>query len=229
MCVLYVSRAMTDADLPLEHVTVPPRTDVENPPPGVFVLHGRGANEEDLLPIAQRFPEEFFVVSLRAPDRLMGGYTWYELDLSGGGLQESQPHPEEFRRSIDLVTESITAATNAYPIDPERIGLLGFSQGAITSLSLLLEAPTKYDWVVSLHGHLADSHVDREPDGIEGKPVFLTGGANDQVIPASRVQAAGDRPDELGCAVEGDTYGSAHGIGPDELDDLLVWTERQLD
>ncbi|PSP73489.1 phospholipase [Halobacteriales archaeon QS_3_64_16] len=220
---------MSNATLPLEHVTIEPRTDVEGAFPAVFVLHGRGANEEDLLPIAQRFPEELLVVSLQAPDRLMGGYTWYELDLSGDGLHESQPHPEEFRRSLDLVSESIEEAIDAYPIDPGRVGLLGFSQGAIASLSLLLEAPTKYDWVVSLHGYLADSHVDREPDGIEGKPVFLAGGANDQVIPASRVQTAGDRLDELGCAVEGDTYGSAHGVGPDELDDLLVWIERQLD
>lgn len=49
------------------------------------------------------------------------------------------------------------------------------------------------------------------------------------MIPASRVRAAADRLRELGCAVEGDTYGSAHGIGPDELDDLLAWIERRLD
>jgi phospholipase/carboxylesterase len=228
MCVLYVSRAMTDADLPLEHVTVPPRTDVENPPPGVFVLHGRGANEEDLLPIAQRFPEEFFVVSLRAPDRLMGGYTWYELDLSNGGLHESQPHPEEFRRSLDLVSQSVEEAIDAYGLDPDRVGLLGFSQGAITSLSLLLEAPTRYEWVAALHGYLAESHADREPDGIEGKPVFLAAGSNDEVIPASRAEAATDRLRELGCAVEGGTYGSAHGVGPEELADLIAWIETRL-
>ena len=217
------------ADLPLEHVTIDPRTDIDGPAPAVFVLHGRGANEEDLLPIAQRFPEELLVVSLRAPDRLMGGYTWYELDFSGGGLHESQPDSEGFRRSLDLVTESVEGAIEAYPIDPERVGLLGFSQGAITGLSLLLQIPANYDWAVALHGYLADSHADRRPEGIESKPVFLAGGANDQVIPASRVRAAADRLRELGCAVEGDTYGSAHGIGPDELDDLLAWIERRLD
>ena len=101
------------ADLPLEHVTIDPRTDIDGPAPAVFVLHGRGANEEDLLPIAQRFPEELLVVSLRAPDRLMSGYTWYELDLSGGGLHESQPDSEGFRRSLDLVTESVEGAIEA--------------------------------------------------------------------------------------------------------------------
>ncbi|OYR68170.1 phospholipase, partial [Halorubrum sp. E3] len=55
------------ADLPLEHVHVAPDDDPENAP-GVFVLPGRGADEEDLLPVAQRPPDRLPVVSLRAPD-----------------------------------------------------------------------------------------------------------------------------------------------------------------
>lgn len=220
---------MTDADLPLEHVTIEPRTDVDGSPPAVFVLHGRGANEQDLLPIAQHLPKKLFVVSLRAPNRLMGGYTWYELDLSEGGLHESQPHPTEFRRSLDLAGESIEAAIDAYDLDEERIGLLGFSQGAISSLSLLLEAPAEYAWVAALHGYLPAVHANTSPGDLDGKPVFVAGGANDQVIPASRAEAAADRLRDLGCVVEGGTYDGAHGVGPDELADLVSWVEARLD
>ena len=216
------------ADLPLEHVTITPRTGIDGSSPAVFVLHGRGADEQDLLPIAQRLPDEVFVVSLRAPDRLMGGYTWYELDIPEAGLHESQPHTEEFRRSVDLVTESVEAATEAYGFDADRVGLMGFSQGAITSLSLLLESPTEYTWVVALHGYLAASHADRAPDGLSGKPVFVAGGESDEIIPASRAEAAADRLRELGCAVEGGTYESAHGVSPDELADLVAWIEARL-
>lgn len=218
---------MTDADLPLEHVTVESQTEIERSPPAVFVLHGRGADEQDLLPIAQRLPDELFVVSLRAPDRLMGGYTWYELDIPEAGLHESQPHPTEFRRSLDLAHGSIEAAIDAYGLDPE-CGLLGFSQGAIVSLSLLLEAPAEYAWVVALHGYLAESHADRNPEDIEDTPVFVAAGSADRVIPASRAATAVDRLRELGCAVEHGTYDSAHGVGPDELADLVAWVERQL-
>jgi len=220
---------MTDADLPLTHVTIEPRTEIDGSPPAVFVLHGRGADEKDLLPIAQRLPEELFVVSLRAPNRLMGGYTWYELDIPEGGLHESQPHPTEFRRSLDLVGESIEAAIDTYDLDSDRVGLLGFSQGAISSLSLLLEAPDEYAWVVALHGYLPEVHASVSPEGLDGKPVFVAGGASDQVIPPSRAQAAADRLRELGCAVESGTYQGAHGVGPDELADLVSWVEARLD
>ena len=216
------------ADLPLEHVHVEPDAPTDGPAPAVFVLHGRGADEEDLLPVARHLPDELHVVSLRAPDRLQGGYTWYEIEMPGGDLHRSQPNDEEFRRSLDLVAESIGAATDAYDLDAGRIGLLGFSQGAITGLSLLLEAPEDYDWVVALHGYLAEEHADREPAGIEGKPVFVAGGAADRIIPAERAESAAERLREIGADVEFHTYGTGHGIGQEELGDLVEFVSRRV-
>src|SRR6056297_296417 len=214
-------------ELPLEHVHVDPETPTDGPEPAVVVLHGRGANEEDLLPIAQELPEEYHVVSLRAPDRLQGGYTWYDLDLSAGGLHQSQPDPDGFRRSLDLVDESVDAAVEAYGLDPDRIGLLGFSQGAITSLSLLLESPADYRWVVALHGYLPASHRDLDPEGMAHKPVFIAAGSADQIIPDARTEAAAERFEELGAAVEYTAYDAPHGVGSEELADLVDFVERQ--
>jgi phospholipase/carboxylesterase len=216
------------SDIPLEHVHVAPDDAPENAP-AVFVLHGRGADEEDLLPVARHLPDDLHVISLRAPDPLQGGYTWYELDLSAGGLESSQPDAADFRRSLNLVAESVDAATEAYALDPDRIGLLGFSQGAITSLSLVLEAPDRYAWVVALHGYLADAHADLEPDGIEGKPVFVGAGAGDRVIPESRSAAAADRFEEIGATVTRGSYPGGHGIGQEELTDVVAFVESQIE
>jgi Predicted esterase len=210
--------------LPLEHVHVSP-DDATGDAPAVVVLHGRGADEEDLLPVAQALPDDHHVVSLRAPDPLQGGYTWYELDLSAGGLHESQPHPEEFRRSLDLVAESVTAAVDAYDLDPARIGLLGFSQGAITSLASLFETPDRYVWVVALHGYLPASHADRSPDGLDGTPVFVGAGSGDRVIPESRSESAADRLVAAGADVTYETYATGHGIGQAELSDVTAFVE----
>ena len=211
--------------LPLEHVHRDPESDDAGT--AVFVLHGRGADEQDLLPVADQLPGDHHVVSLRAPDQLMGGYTWYELDLSGGGLESSEPHPEEFRRSLDAVAESVDAAVDRYALDPDALSLLGFSQGAIMTLALLLEDPGRYRWAAAHHGYLADSHADLEPDGIAGKPVFVAAGSADQIIPASRSEAAADRLRELGADVTFGSYDTGHGIGRDELADLVSFVERR--
>jgi phospholipase/carboxylesterase len=217
-----------DADLPLEHVHVSPDEphEPDGPAPAVVVLHGRGADEEDLLPVARELPADRHVVSLRAPDPMGPGYTWYELDLSAGGLHQSQPDPDDFRRSLDLVDESVTAAVDAYGLDPDAIGLLGFSQGAITAFSLLVESPARWAWVVGLHGYLAAAHADRDV-AIPGTPVFVGAGAADQVIPATRSEAAADRLRELGADVTFERYQAPHGVGPDELRDVVAFVERQ--
>lgn len=214
-------------EIPLEHVHVDPETSTDGLAPAVVVLHGRGANEQDLLPIAQELPGAYHIVSLRAPDRLQGGYTWYELDLSAGGLHQSQPDPDDFRRSLDLVDESVDAAVETYGLDPDRIGLLGFSQGAITSLSLLLESTADYRWVVALHGYLPASHRELDPEGIVDKPVFIAAGSADQIIPAARTEAAAERFEELGAAVEYTAYDAPHGVGSEELADLVDFIDRQ--
>jgi len=214
-------------DIPLNHVHVAPDEDPEGAP-AVFVLHGRGADEQDLLPVARHLPDGLHVISLRAPEPLQGGYTWYDLDLSAGGLEESQPDAADFRRSLDLIAESVETATEAYDLDPDRIGLLGFSQGAIACLSLLLEEPNRYAWVVALHGYLADAHADLDPDGIEGKPVFVGVGAGDRVIPESRSAAAADRFEEIDADVTRGSYPGGHGIGQGELADVVAFVESQV-
>jgi len=123
---------MTAESLPLTHVTDPPETTVDGRSPAVVVVHGRGADEQDLLSIAAQLPDELHVLSVRAPDRLQGGYTWYELDLSGGGLHESQPDQRDFERSLRLVHEFVDAAVDAYDLDPDRVGLLAFILSAVS-------------------------------------------------------------------------------------------------
>jgi phospholipase/carboxylesterase len=214
------------SDLPLEHAHIAPDDHSDGPAPAVVVLHGRGSNEQDLLPIADSLPDDLHIVSLRAPDRLQGGYTWYDLDLSAGGLHQSQPDAADFERSRQLVVDSIDAAIDAYDLDADRIGLLGFSQGAITSLSLLLDDPDRYRWVVALHGYLPDSHSDLAPDDIADKPVFIAAGGADEIIPAARSEAAADRFDTLGAAVEYTAYDGGHGVGPAEHEDLIAFVDE---
>lgn len=214
------------SEMPLEAVHIEPESPSDGQPPAVFVLHGRGATEQDLLPIAKELPDEFHIVSFQAPDRLQGGYTWYDLDLSAGGLHQSQPDEADFERSLGLVDESIDAAVDAYGLDESRLGLLGFSQGAITSLSLLLESPDDFQWVVALHGYLAESHRELEPAGIADKPVFIAAGSADEIIPAARSEAAADRFEQLGAAVSYNLYDAPHGVSPEELADLVDFVDQ---
>lgn len=219
---------MTTDDLPLAHVSRTPR-EGDDRPPAVILLHGRGADEEDLLPLAGHLPDSLHVLSVRAPDELGMGYTWYDLDLSAGGLHASQPDPEGFRRSLDTFHEFVDAAVAEYGLDADRVGLLGFSQGAILSLSALVERPERYAWVVALHGYLAASHDDAERlAGAADTPVFVGCGRQDQVIPAERARRAAETLSEAGLDVTFREYGVGHGTSPDEVSDAADWIGERL-
>jgi phospholipase/carboxylesterase len=218
---------MTDPDgLPLVHEHRP--GSVSSDAPAVMLLHGRGTNERDLLPIGAQLPDALDVIGVRAPDAMGGpdSYTWYELDLSGGGLHQSQPDPAGFRRGLELVHEFVDGAVDAFDLDADRVGLLGFSQGAITALSALLERPDAYRWVVALNGYLAAEHHERV-DAAAGTPVFVGCGAMDQVIPPERAERAADRLAEAGADVRFERYGVGHGTTAAEVTDVVAWVEER--
>jgi phospholipase/carboxylesterase len=209
-----------DADLPLEHVYVPPDSPVEGPDPAAVVLHGRGADERDLLPVAQQLPDHLAVVSLRAPDPQGPGYTWFAFDRAGGDIAAAEPEAASFSRCLDVADEAVTAAVDRFELDPDRLGLLGFSQGAIASTALLVDAPDQYAWVAALHGYLPASHLDRDVT-IDGTPAFLGGGSADPLVPAARVETTADRLEDYGADVTVRIYQSGHGIHQAELEDLV--------
>ena len=211
------------ADPPLVHVSRPGTVDANAP--AAVLIHGRGANERDLLPIGAQLPEALHVLAVRAPEPMgPDGYTWYGLDLSGGGLHASQPDPEGFRRSLDLLDAFVEWAVDEYDLDADRIGLLGFSQGAIMALSALLERPYAYRWVVALNGYLAESHEDRR-EAADGTPVFVGCGSMDRVIPPERAERAVERLTEAGAEVRFEEYQVGHGTTPEEVTDVVGWLE----
>ncbi len=200
---------------------------LEGPAPALCLLHGRGTDETDLLPLADRLPDELAVFSLRAPFPADGGSgkVWYDLDLSAGGLHQSEPG-EGFRESLDAVHAFVESLPERYSVT--EVGLLGFSQGGIVSMCLLLERPALYAWAVALHSYLPASHDPASFEGVAGKPVFLGAGTADQVIPASRVEDAANRLDSGGLNVTFESYGVGHGIHPEELATVEAWVAARL-
>ena len=50
--------------------------------PLLILLHGYGSNEEDLFSFVPTLPEDWLVVSFRAPmNSQYEGYSWYDIDL----------------------------------------------------------------------------------------------------------------------------------------------------
>jgi phospholipase/carboxylesterase len=186
--------------------------------PVVVVLHGRGADEHDLLPMIERLPATFAYVSVRAfVDVEGGGFTWFE----NRGI--ARPIASSVRDSVVKLRGWIDEIVS--PTGRKPCYLLGFSAGMMMAGALLLDDPLRYAGAVLLSGALAfDAGIATEPGRLSGVPVFYGRGSLDDVIPAPLVaQSEVFLRDRSGADLTVRDYPHAHTISPGEIRDIAAW------
>ena len=211
-------------DASLIHRVVWPRVASDRPVPGLLVLHGRGADEGDLLGLATELDPRLLIVSARAPFPLGPGFHWYDL------LAIGRPEPASFGRSRDLLGRFLGEIVEGYGIDPERLFLLGFSQGAMMSGTLLLTRSEAVAGAVLLSGYLPlHAGLAIDPASVRAKPVFVRHGVRDDVIPAAFGRESRDFLASAGAALDYGEYPIGHQISDQEVRDVAGWLTALLD
>ena len=152
--------------------------------PLLLLLHGYGSNEEDLFSFANEFPTEYFVVAARAPfDLQYGSYAWYAINFDANENKFSDL--PKARNSRDLIATFVNELQQNYPLDADKITLVGFSQGAILSYATALSYPDKIKNVAALSGYLNLEIVKEDylKNTFNNLNIFISHGLQDQVIP----------------------------------------------
>jgi phospholipase/carboxylesterase len=211
----------------LVHLTSWPRQEAAEPHPCVVLLHGRGSNEQDLFGLVPELPKRPLVVSARAPFPFPaawgGGYFWYDM-----GGEHHVPDQATFEDSMEQLQEFLTDLPSRYPIDPQRLFLLGFSQGALMSGCLTLVRPSLIAATVMLSGYLPlRSSLATDEAGLASKPIFLAHGVQDSVLPVVMGRQARMHLETLKADVEYHEYPMDHQVSTEELEDLRGWFERR--
>ena len=220
---------MGDKKLSLTHLAREPGREGLTAPPLLLLLHGIGSNEEDLFGLAPYVDERFLVVSARAPVALdYGGYGWFRIDFTPRGMEADMV---QAKRSLELLPGFIDGLVETYGADARRVYLMGFSQGAMMSLGLLLTRPEKLAGVVAMSGRLPRQVPEREPDRehLKGKPVMVTHGLYDPVLPVENGRAARDLLGGLPVELTYREYPMQHEVSTESLRDIAAWLTETLD
>ncbi len=214
--------------MPLAHRVLAPRTPSPRPPL-LVLLHGIGADEEDLLPLAPLLDRRFLVISARAPTPEPPGYRWYAIDWM---TSPPSADPAEIIASRELLARFLEGVVAEHGVDPARVFLLGFSQGAIMALALLLARPELVRGVVAHSGRLARlAGSDGTASALSRAEVLLLHGAEDAVVPA----AVGRKADQVRAALLGARAtwvgfpGLGHAISPESIGVAAGWLTERLD
>lgn len=192
-------------------------------PEGALVLlHGRGTDELDLLPLAHELdPERRLVcVTPRGPLSLPpGGAHWYVVERVGF------PHEPSFFDSFARLAEWLGALPEALGVPWERTVLGGFSQGAVMSYALGLgEGRPAPAGILALSGFMPTVEgFELDLESREGYPVAIGHGTHDPVISVEFAREARRRLDEAGAAVLYRESPMMHSIDPAFIHVLRDW------
>jgi len=198
-------------------------------PAGLLVLHhGRGADEADLLSLADVLDPQrrLHAATPRGPLTLPGwpGYHWYVVPRVG------YPDPDTFRASFDALAEFHDDLWERTGLTPAHTVLGGFSMGSVMSYSLGLSAtrpapagilafsgfiPVVEGWEPSLY--------DRQ-----GLRAFIAHGRRDPVMDVDFARRARELLEGGGLDVEYHESDAAHHIDPTHIPAAVRWVDRTL-
>jgi predicted esterase len=177
----------------------------------VIMLHGRGATAADILSLTDHFePSDLAYVAPQAP-----GNSWYPYSFLSP-LDRNEP---ALSQALAMVGELIDGMAKD-GISPERVVLLGFSQGGCLALEYAARHARRYAAVIGLSaGLIGPENTPRDyPGSLAGTPVFLGCGDMDDHIPLERVKESTKVLRSLGGDVKERIYRlMGHGINDDEL------------
>ena len=131
------------------------------------------------------------------------GFSWYPYSFLAP-IPQNEPHLSSALRLIATLVDDIVAAG----LPHERVGVIGFSQGACLSLEFAARHARRYAAVIALSGGLiGPPGTPRDYHGtMDGSPVLLGCSDIDPHIPVERVRESADVFRRIGAAVDERIY-----------------------
>lgn len=186
--------------------------------PVIFGLHGIGYNENDMLNLVKDLKEEFILIGIRGNLTYEQGYAYYFLKNYGN------PERELFDSGIENLKAFIEEACEQYPIDQDRKYLIGFSQGAILSMSLALVLGESIKGVVAMNGYIPEFVKEEFPlKSIRHTSFFVTQGEKDAIFGLPVGLENYDYLRQHAGTVKYTIYPAAHEVTAEMKRDLVSW------
>lgn len=205
-------------------VLLRPAYDPNSQKGSVILLHGYGADEYDLIGLANYFEANLQIFSIRAPGVTpFGGASWFDIEMfADGSLKFNYDQALESSKGIISLLEKMRGEGH---IRDEKVILGGFSQGATIANLVTLQAPQLIKALLIMSGRLQDDAKDllKDQDLLKDLPVFAGHGLADQVIPVEFGRKIVEFWQSLPAQLEHHEYPMGHEISMEELNHIQSW------
>ena len=186
----------------------------------MIVLHGLGDSMAgySFMPQMLRLPWMNYLL-VNAPDPYYGGFSWYDI-LMTGPVTSDRAHSEPgVRRIIKLLSGLLDAQRDAGFASEDTV-LFGFSQGCLMTLETGLRYPHRLAALIGVSGYVLNPQtLLREASSVaKEQRVLVTHGRQDPIIPFVRVKEEMQQLKAGGIQIEWHEFDKPHTILPEELE-----------
>jgi len=175
-----------------------------------LLLHGSGADEFDLLPLARELDLGANILSPRGLVVQQGMNRFFEYNDDFTAREES------LLLAVDQLAEFIQAASEHYDFDSAKLVAVGFSNGAHTAGGLLTVHPELLAGIVAFGTTRAFEQLEFSPQ-LSGKFVYIANGEQDFYSPKAKTELMIAEFREWGARVEVLMHTGGHQISPEHL------------
>lgn len=183
--------------------------------PTLLLLHGTGGGENDLLDLGAELLPGAALLSPRGKVSESGMNRFFRR------VREGVFDVADVRFRAAELSAFLDEAARHYGFDRARVIAAGYSNGANVAAALLLEHPASLAAAVLLHA-LAPL-TPEAPPALAGKPVFITAGRQDRLVPAAESQRLAGLLAGFGARVELHWEPGGHGLAPREIEAAKAW------
>ena len=210
----------------LKTIVVEPDIIVENNDTNlIIVLHGYGANMNDLVSLSENIGDgKSIFVFPNAPFEFQLSYQLYGYAWIFPPTMDSEEMPESMTESIDKLMVAVDILIEDYNIKLPNVILGGFSQGAMMSASFGLIRPDIFKGIFMLSGMLlGESYLVSNIQSDNGQRVFVSHGEFDSLVPFSNLNKIVKFLENYGYSPEFHQYPMGHELSLQSINDLGKW------
>lgn len=202
----------------------------EGPFPTLILLHGWGASAHDLFGLAPVLDGgRVLVLCPQGPVEVpvgpgMTGYGWFPLEPG------QPPDPDAFHEGAARLREFVDHAREAYPVDPDRVVVGGFSQGGVMTYDLVLRQPERFSGLAALSTWLPQALLEDIPANPrhEEFPALVIHGTEDQMVDVERARTTRELLRPLGLRLQYREFPMGHEIRPEALKVVVEWLGKRF-
>jgi phospholipase/carboxylesterase len=195
----------------------------------LFLLHGVGGNETNLMPLARDLPKQLELVFVRSQFTLAPGqYAWFQVHFGTNGPVINADQANDSRMRLRQLVQEFRKGDGLAPVPAL---MAGFSQGGILSASVALSAPEDVARFAILSGRILpelEPHL-APREALKQAAAFVAHGEYDDKLRVAFANHADAWLTELGVQHETHIYPIGHSLSADVVRDFSSWLSRQIE